>query len=118
MKRAATVWLSIGVIVLAGFVATRLLNSAAAGAAEQLASANIAVDNFTFAPREITVEKGTTVIWVNHDDVPHTIVSADKKFKSKALDTDDQYSFTFTEAGTYPYFCSVHPVMTGKVIVK
>jgi plastocyanin len=82
------------------------------------ASATIDVDNFTFTPKEVTVPKGTTITWVNHDDVPHTIVSTDKKFRSKALDTDDQFSFTFTSSGVYGYFCSVHPVMTAKVIVR
>jgi plastocyanin len=79
---------------------------------------NISIDNFSFTPREITVASGTTVTWVNHDDVPHTVVSTNQEFRSKALDTDDQFSFTFTDAGTYDYFCSVHPVMTGKIIVK
>ncbi len=64
------------------------------------------------------VPKGTTVTWINHDDVPHTVVSTDKKFKSRALDTDDKFSFTFSDSGAYGYFCSVHPVMTGRVIVK
>jgi plastocyanin len=87
-------------------------------AEEKKAVASIAIDNFSFTPREITIAPGTTITWVNHDDVPHTVVSADKKFKSKAMDTDDQFSFTFTDAGTYTYFCSVHPIMVGKIIVK
>lgn len=90
----------------------------ARAAEEKNASASIAIDNFSFTPKEVTVAAGTTVTWVNHDDVPHTVVSPDKKFRSKALDTDDQFSFTFTDAGTYNYFCSVHPMMTGKIIVK
>jgi plastocyanin len=85
---------------------------------QKAATSTIAIDNFSFTPREITVTAGTTVTWVNHDDVPHTVVSTDRKFRSKALDTDDRFSFTFTDAGAYPYFCSVHPMMTGKVIVK
>jgi plastocyanin len=87
-------------------------------AEEKNAAASIAIDNFSFTPKEITVAAGTTITWVNHDDVPHTVVSPEKKFRSKALDTDDQFSFTFTDAGTYNYFCSVHPMMTGKIIVK
>jgi len=82
------------------------------------AGATVTIDNFSFTPKEIIVAAGTTVTWVNHDDVPHTVVSTDEKFRSKALDTDDQFSFTFTDAGTYTYFCSVHPMMTGKVVVK
>lgn len=87
-------------------------------AEEKKAAASIAIDNFSFTPKEITIAPGTTITWVNHDDVPHTVVSTDKKFKSKAMDTDDQFSFTFTDAGTYTYFCSVHPIMIGKIIVK
>jgi plastocyanin len=64
------------------------------------------------------VKAGTTVEWVNRDDIPHVVVSDDKKtFKSKALDTDDKFSYTFTTPGTYSYFCSVHPKMTGRVVV-
>ena len=90
----------------------------ARAAEEKNASASITIDNFSFTPKEITVAAGTTVTWVNHDDVPHTVVNPDKKFRSKALDTDDQFSFTFMDAGTYNYFCSVHPMMTGKITVK
>ena len=77
----------------------------------------VTIDNFTFSPAELTVAKGTTVTWVNHDDIPHTVVNTDKAFRSKALDTDDSYSFTFTTAGTFNYFCGLHPHMVGKVIV-
>jgi len=83
------------------------------------ATQQVKIDNFTFAPNELTVSAGTTVQWVNRDDIPHTVVSDDKTtFKSKALDTDDSFSYTFTKAGTYPYFCSIHPKMTGKVVVQ
>ena len=78
----------------------------------------VTIDNFSFNPKEITVATGMKVIWVNHDDVPHTVTSTDNSFKSKALDTDDKYSFTFDKAGEYDYYCLVHPRMTGKVIVK
>ena len=78
----------------------------------------VTIDNFTFSPQELTVPVGTTVTWVNHDDIPHSIVETDKKFRSKALDTDDSYAFTFAAAGTFNYFCGLHPHMTGKVIVK
>ena len=87
-------------------------------AEDQPAAISITIDNFSFTPKEITVSKGTTVTWINHDDVPHTVVSTDKTFRSRALDTDDRFSFTFSGSGAYGYFCSVHPVMTGKVIVK
>ncbi len=98
--------------------ATVRSNYFARAAEDQPAAISVTIDNFSFTPKEITVSKGTTVTWTNHDGVPHTVVSTDKKFKSKALDTDDRYSFTFSDSGAYEYFCSVHPVMTGKVIVK
>jgi amicyanin len=78
----------------------------------------VTIDNFTFTPPELTVAVGTTVKWVNHDDIPHTVVDKNKAFRSKALDTDDAYSFTFASAGTFDYFCGLHPHMVGKIIVK
>ena len=78
----------------------------------------VVIDNFTFGPKELTVAVGTTVKWANHDDIPHTVVAKDMAFRSKALDTDDSYSFTFASAGTYDYFCGLHPQMQGKIIVK
>jgi plastocyanin len=95
---------------------TRVLQ--AAQSAQTPAAVEVNIDNFSFAPVEISVSVGTTVTWTNHDDIPHTVVSTDKVFKSKVLDTDDKYSYTFTKPGTYPYFCSVHPKMTGTVVVK
>ena len=88
--------------------------------AEQQPAANmeVKIDNFSFGPVDLTVPVGTTVTWTNHDDIPHTVVSTEKLFKSKVLDTDEKFSFTFGKAGTYPYFCSIHPKMTGKVIVQ
>jgi plastocyanin len=77
----------------------------------------VSIDNFTFQPAQLTVKVGTTVTWKNHDDIPHTIVSAGK-FRSKTLDTDDGFSFTFTAAGDYKYFCSLHPHMTGMIKVE
>ena len=84
------------------------------------AAAEVKIDNFSFGPATLTVAVGTTVTWTNRDDIPHTVVSTDdpKVFKSKVLDTDEKFSYTFTKAGTFPYFCSVHPKMTGTVIVK
>ena len=80
--------------------------------------AEVRVDNFSFAPDTLTVAVNSTVTWVNKDDVPHVIASNDGLFKSKALDTDDKYSYTFAKAGTYSYYCSVHPKMVGKIVVK
>jgi plastocyanin len=78
----------------------------------------ITIDNFSFAPQQITIASGATITWINNDDVPHTVVGTHQEFRSKALDTGDKFSFTFTKPGTYQYFCSVHPMMTGKVIVQ
>ena len=89
----------------------------AAVAAEDAANA-ITIDNFTFTPPELTVAVGTTIKWINHDDIPHSVVNKDKVFRSKALDTDDSFSYTFASAGTFDYFCGLHPHMVGKVIVK
>jgi plastocyanin len=86
--------------------------------AAQDATNVITIDNFTFSPKELTIAVGTTVKWVNHDDIPHTIVEKKTTFRSKALDTDDSYSFTFTSAGTFDYFCGLHPHMVGQVVVK
>ena len=81
-------------------------------------TAQVKIDNFSFGPAELTVTVGTTVTWTNRDDIPHTVVSTDKVFKSKVLDTDEKFSFTFDAPGTFPYFCSIHPKMTGKVVVR
>jgi plastocyanin len=82
------------------------------------ATVEVKIDNFSFGPATVTVSAGTTVTWTNRDDIPHTVVSTDGAFKSKVLDTDEKFSFTFSKPGTYPYFCSIHPKMTGKVVVQ
>jgi plastocyanin len=87
------------------------------GAQQKPKTANVQIDNFSFGPAELTVPAGATVTWTNRDDIPHTVVSTDQVFKSKVLDTDEKFSFTFSTAGTFPYFCSIHPKMTGKVVV-
>ena len=87
------------------------------GAAAQAQELSVTIDNFTFSPPELKVKVGDTVTWTNHDDIPHTVVSAGK-YRSKTLDTDDKFSFTFTSAGDYKYFCSLHPHMTGMIKVE
>jgi plastocyanin len=83
------------------------------------APVEVKIDNFTYTPVTVTIAAGTTVKWTNRDDIPHTVVSEDKAtFKSKALDTDDSFSYTFVKTGTYTYFCSIHPKMTAKVVVQ
>jgi plastocyanin len=84
----------------------------------QAVTAEVKIDNFSFGPTTLAVTPGTTVTWVNHDDIPHTVVSTDSVFKSKVLDTDEKFSFTFTKPGNYPYFCSIHPKMTATIVVK
>ena len=77
----------------------------------------VTIDNFTFTPPELKLKVGDTVTWTNHDDIPHTVVSAGK-FRSKTMDTDNTFTFTFTAAGDYKYFCSLHPHMTGMIKVE
>jgi plastocyanin len=78
----------------------------------------VVVDNFSFTPATAAVPVGTTVTWTNHDDIPHNVVSPEQKFKSTVLDTDETFSHTFDVAGTYKYYCSIHPRMTGQVVVR
>ena len=82
------------------------------------ANAVVKIDNFVFGPQTVTVPVGATVTWTNSDDIPHTAVSTDGVFKSKVMDTDEKFSYTFSKPGTYPYYCSIHPKMTGKVVVQ
>lgn len=82
------------------------------------ATPEVQIDNFSFGPETLTVPVGTTVTWINHDDIPHSVVSTDKVFKSKLLDKNEKFSYTFSKAGSYPYFCSIHPKMTGKIVVQ
>ena len=103
------------------FVSGALMMSTAATmtkAAPAPSSAAVEIGNFTFKNPVVTVKAGTTVTWTNGDDIPHTVVSKDGVFKSKVLDTGDRFSFTFAKAGQFGYFCSLHPHMTGTIIVK
>ena len=106
------------VAMLLGPVVGALLAFGAVAAQEAKDPNVVTIDNFTFTSPELTVPVGTTVKWVNHDDIPHNVINKDKVFRSKALDTDDSYSFTFASAGTYDYFCGLHPHMQGKIIVR
>ena len=87
-------------------------------ASAQAAEMEVRIDNFAFAPQRMTVKVGTTVTWINDDDIPHTVASNTKLFRSSALDTKDKFSFTFTTPGAYEYFCSLHPHMTGAIVVE
>ena len=110
LRITASLLLLVGFVVLGG-------ENARAGS-QSSATIQVKIDNFSFTPATLTVPAGTTVTWENRDDIPHTVVSDDKIFKSKVLDTDEKFSYTFTKPGTYPYFCSLHPKMTGTVVVQ
>lgn len=118
MRRSVSVAVLIAVAVLG--IAALGAKSSAMAAQQKAQNVEVKIDNFSFGPASLTISVGSTVTWTNRDDIPHTVVSTDdpKAFKSKVLDTDEKFSFTFTKAGTYAYFCSVHPKMTGKVIVQ
>jgi amicyanin len=106
---AAMLGAVIGTGLAGGIIVARAQNAATA----------ISIDNFTFTPATVTIKAGTTVTWSNKDDIPHGIAATGNAFaKSKTLDTDDSYSFTFTTPGTYQYFCYIHPHMTGKIVVE
>ncbi len=106
---------AVAVAMLCGPLVGALLAFGAVAAEE---ANSVTIDNFSFTAPELTVAVGTTVKWVNHDDIPHNVVATNKAFRSKPLDTDDSYSFTFASAGTYDYFCGLHPKMQGKIIVQ
>jgi plastocyanin len=105
-------------VLIALHLAAHAQTAQAAGQDSKGSTVDVKIDNFSFSPATITIPAGTTVKWTNRDDIPHTVVNDDQKFESKAFDSDESYSYTFTKPGTYPYFCSIHPKMTGKVIVQ
>lgn len=106
--------LAIFVLMMAG----RSRSLTIAAPADTPAEVAVKIDNFSFAPNTLTIAAGSTVRWTNHDDIPHNIVSDEKTFKSKVLDTDEAFAYTFTKPGTYTYFCGLHPKMTGKIVVQ
>jgi len=110
-----------GAVGLTALLVAALPELTAAGEAVVAAAAtpaSVKIDNFTFAPATLTVTAGTTVTWKNEDDSPHRIGDKNGTFKSAALDTDDTFSHTFAGPGEYPYICTIHPYMVGKIIVK
>jgi plastocyanin len=118
--RSAADWFAISRALIFAMLLGPIVGAmlALGSAAAQDGTNVITIDNFTFSPKELTVAVGTTVKWVNHDDIPHLVVEKKTTFRSKALDTDDSYSYTFTSAGTFDYFCGLHPHMVGQVVVK
>jgi plastocyanin len=107
-----------GATVLAIALGVGIRADAAPADASTASEVIVKIDNFSFSPASITVPIGATVRWTNADDIPHTVVSDDKTFKSRALDTDEQFTHTFTKPGTYSYLCSIHPKMTGTIVVQ
>lgn len=101
-------------VLLAGAAGT------AAWAGDAPASAQVSIDNFTFAPAVLRIASGTKVTWTNHDDIPHTVTSSQDPahMRSPVLDTDETYSLTFDKPGTYAFFCSLHPHMQSQVVVR
>ena len=112
LTRLASVAAVLLIACVSAFTAVKSVTAAAP------AASTVRIDNFTFSPPEITIASGTAVTWENRDDIPHEVVAEDKAFRSKVLDTDESYTFTFTSPGIYEYFCALHPHMKGKVIVK
>jgi plastocyanin len=105
--------------ILTALAAALLLGlPVAAPAASAPAATTVHIKNFMFVPASVTVALGTTVTFVNDDQEPHTVTSNDKSFDSEGLDTNQKFTHAFTKAGTYMYFCEVHPYMHGTVIVK
>jgi plastocyanin len=109
------VWTMTGGILKGMPIEHAARSGAAAGG---LRFVQISVDNFSFSPAAATVPAGSLVTWTNRDDIPHNIVSTEKRFASPALDTDQQFSYRFAAPGTFPYYCSLHPKMTGRIVVS
>ena len=105
-------------IELMAFVMGAALAWVIAPSVAQNSAVPVTIDNFVFEPVRLTIKAGTTVTWTNRDDIPHTVASPDRAFKSKVMDTDESFSFTFTTPGEYTYFCSLHPHMTGTIVVE
>jgi amicyanin len=101
-----------------GAMTAAVLAAAVLPSRAQSPAGAVSIDNFTFNPQKLTVKVGTTVTWTNKDDIPHAIAAVGKEFKSKVLDTDNSFSFAFTTPGSYDYFCSLHPHMTGTIVVE
>jgi plastocyanin len=120
IKKTMRILGTTGSLALAFMLMAGTQRSQAAGPGDKAPNGiEIKIDNFSFGPMTLTVPAGTTVTWTNDDDVPHTVVSEDKAtFRSRALDTGEHFSYTFTKPGKYPYFCSVHPRMTAEVVVQ
>ena len=119
--RRRRIALLLGAVAVTALLAVAVPKLTAAGEAAVAAAASpatVEIDNFAFAPAALTIAAGTTVTWKNQDDSPHRIGDKNGTFTSAALDTDDSFSHTFAAPGEYPYICTIHPYMAGKIIVK
>jgi plastocyanin len=117
-RRIALLFGTVGLTALLAAVLPELTAAGVAAVTAAASPATVDIDNFAFTPAALTVTVGTTVTWKNEDDSPHRIGDKDGTFKSAALDTDDTFSHTFAAPGEYPYICTIHPYMVGKIIVK
>lgn len=113
MQRMRFMPLAVGLVLLTG-----TLTSAAGTDASPGAATVVLAHDFMFAPLSLTVQAGSTVTWTNKDDEPHTVTSDTGLFRSGAMDTDQSFSYRFDKPGTYHYVCSIHPRMTGTIIVQ
>src|SRR5262249_49093473 len=113
MTRKTLLTTGFAILMLVSLALTRQSSAADNGSK----AAEVKIDNFSFGPQTLTVAAGTTVTWTNRDDIPHNVVSTDGEFRSKVRDTDETFSYKFDKAGTYSYYCSIHPKMTGQVVV-
>ncbi len=118
MRKAHTAIHAAVVLSVVALAAGVVLGADAPEPAAVATASKVTIDNFSFSPATLTVAEGTTVTWTNRDDMPHTVVATDKSFASEALDTDQTFSYTFSKPGTFEYYCSIHPRMTGRVVVR
>ena len=109
---------AVSAALIGAAVGTVLAGGVLFAEAQSPKAAAVSIDNFTFPPDSTEIAVGTTVIWTNEDDIPHALAASERQFKSHALDTGDTFTYTFTQPGTYEYFCSLHPHMKGKIVVK
>jgi plastocyanin len=114
MKTRKWIFVAAALVLVVLFALYRHTTSRAINASR----VEVNIDNFTFSPLAVHVKLGTQVTWINHDDIPHTVVEDNKAFKSPVLDTDEKFAFTPSKAGTYRYYCSIHPKMTAKLVVE
>jgi plastocyanin len=117
-SRAAILRLAVSAALALALLAALAIRVAPVYAATAGATVQVTISKFAFAPKDITVAPGTTVVWTNRDEAPHTVTSNDKSFASKGMDTDDAYEHTFAAEGDFGYICTVHPFMTGVVHVR